>query len=119
MSDRSTFLDFACPVGYQLTGSLDNKGIDFEKGTRNTNFLAFYTCRRLYIRLVERRHPYLESVRIIVKKKNMRKIIAAKFLTIDGVIQNEKNDGDGFKYGGCFFPYADEVTGQSDKILDG
>ncbi|MBP6002293.1 MAG: dihydrofolate reductase [Pyrinomonadaceae bacterium] len=41
----------------------------------------------------------------------MRKIVAAEFMTIDGVIQNEENDGDGFKYGGWFFPYADEVTG--------
>ena len=41
----------------------------------------------------------------------MRKLIAAEFMTIDGVIQNEENDGDGFKYGGWFFPYADEVTG--------
>ena len=41
----------------------------------------------------------------------MRKIIASEFMTIDGVIQNEENDGDGFKYGGWFFPYADEVTG--------
>ena len=41
----------------------------------------------------------------------MRKIIAAEFMTIDGVIQNEENDDDGFKYGGWFFPYADEVTG--------
>ena len=41
----------------------------------------------------------------------MRKIIAAEFMTLDGVIQNEENDGDGFKYGGWFFPYADEVTG--------
>jgi len=32
-------------------------------------------------------------------------------MTLDGVIQNEENDGDGFKYGGWFFPYADEVTG--------
>jgi len=32
-------------------------------------------------------------------------------MTIDGVIQNEENDGDGFKYGGWLFPYADEVTG--------
>jgi dihydrofolate reductase len=32
-------------------------------------------------------------------------------MTIDGVIQNEEADGDGFKYGGWFFPYADEVTG--------
>ncbi len=31
-------------------------------------------------------------------------------MTIDGVIQNEEADGDGFKYGGWFFPYADEVT---------
>ena len=41
----------------------------------------------------------------------MRKIIAAEFMTIDGVIQNEEADGDGFKYGGWFFPFADEVTG--------
>jgi dihydrofolate reductase len=41
----------------------------------------------------------------------MRKIIASEFMTIDGVIQNEENDGDGFKYGGWFFPYADEITG--------
>jgi dihydrofolate reductase len=32
-------------------------------------------------------------------------------VTLDGVIQNEENDGDGFQYGGWFFPYADEVTG--------
>lgn len=32
-------------------------------------------------------------------------------MTIDGVIQNEENDGDGFKWGGWFFPFADEVTG--------
>lgn len=32
-------------------------------------------------------------------------------MTLDGVIQNEENDGDGFKYGGWFFPYSDEVTG--------
>lgn len=32
-------------------------------------------------------------------------------MTLDGVIQNEENDGDGFKYGGWFSPYADEVTG--------
>lgn len=32
-------------------------------------------------------------------------------MTLDGVIQNEENDSDGFKYGGWFFPYADEVTG--------
>lgn len=41
----------------------------------------------------------------------MRKIIACEFVTLDGVIQNEENDGDGFKYGGWFFPHADEVTG--------
>jgi dihydrofolate reductase len=41
----------------------------------------------------------------------MRKIIACEFMTLDGVIQNEENDGDGFKYGGWFFPFADEVTG--------
>ncbi|MEW6127893.1 MAG: dihydrofolate reductase family protein [Acidobacteriota bacterium] len=41
----------------------------------------------------------------------MRKIIACEFMTLDGVIQNEENDGDGFKYGGWFFPYADEATG--------
>ena len=31
-------------------------------------------------------------------------------MTLDGVIQNE-DEGDGFKYGGWFFPFADEVTG--------
>lgn len=41
----------------------------------------------------------------------MRKIIACEFMTLDGVIQNEENDGDGFKHGGWFFPFADEVTG--------
>lgn len=41
----------------------------------------------------------------------MRKIIACEFMTLDGVIQNEENDGDGFKHGGWFFPYADEATG--------
>jgi dihydrofolate reductase len=41
----------------------------------------------------------------------MRKITACEFITLDGVIQNEENDGDGFKYGGWFFPFADEVTG--------
>lgn len=41
----------------------------------------------------------------------MRRIIACEFMTLDGVIQNEENDGDGFKYGGWFFPHADEVTG--------
>ena len=32
----------------------------------------------------------------------MRKIIASEFMTIDGVIQNEENDGDGFRYGASF-----------------
>ena len=41
----------------------------------------------------------------------MRNIIACEFITLDGVIQNEENDGDGFKHGGWFFPFADEVTG--------
>ena len=41
----------------------------------------------------------------------MRRITACEFMTLDGVIQNEENDGDGFKHGGWFFPYADEVTG--------
>ena len=41
----------------------------------------------------------------------MRRITACEFMTLDGVIQNEENDGDGFKYGGWFFTYADEVTG--------
>ncbi|MFO0941294.1 MAG: dihydrofolate reductase family protein [Pirellulales bacterium] len=40
----------------------------------------------------------------------MRKIIVCEFMTLDGVIQNE-DEGDGFKYGGWFFPFADEVTG--------
>ena len=41
----------------------------------------------------------------------MRKLTACEFITLDGVIQNEENDGDGFKWGGWFFPFADEVTG--------
>jgi dihydrofolate reductase len=41
----------------------------------------------------------------------MRKIIACEFMTLDGVIQTEDSDDDGFKHGGWFFPYADEVTG--------
>ena len=41
----------------------------------------------------------------------MRKITACEFMTLDGVIQNEENEGDGFKWGGWFFPFADEVTG--------
>jgi len=45
------------------------------------------------------------------EKKAMRKITACEFITLDGVIQNEENDGDGFKYRGWFFPFADEVTG--------
>lgn len=32
-------------------------------------------------------------------------------MTIDGVIRREEADGDGFKWGGWFFPFADEVTG--------
>ncbi|GEM_PF-5134428 len=40
----------------------------------------------------------------------MRKIIAAEFITLDGVIQNEENDGDGFEYGGWFFSFAVEVA---------
>ncbi len=32
-------------------------------------------------------------------------------MTVDGLIRREEADGDGFKYGGWFFPYADEVTG--------
>ena len=32
-------------------------------------------------------------------------------MTLDGVIQNEENDGDGFKYGGWYFPHADNVAG--------
>jgi hypothetical protein len=30
----------------------------------------------------------------------MRKISACEFMTLDGVIQNEETDGDGFKHGG-------------------
>src|SRR5882757_2000417 len=45
------------------------------------------------------------------RKKMMRKIAACEFMTLDGVIQNEENDGDGFKYGGWYFPYADAATG--------
>jgi dihydrofolate reductase len=40
----------------------------------------------------------------------MRKITACEFMTLDGVIQNE-DEGDGFKHGGWFFPFADEATG--------
>lgn len=40
----------------------------------------------------------------------MRKIVVCQFVSLDGVIQNEP-DTDEFKYGGWFFPYADEVTG--------
>ncbi len=36
----------------------------------------------------------------------MRKIIATEFTTIDGVMQTEECEGDGFKYGGWFFPVA-------------
>lgn len=32
-------------------------------------------------------------------------------MTLDGVIQTEECDGDGFKHGGWFFGYADDVTG--------
>ena len=32
-------------------------------------------------------------------------------MTLDGVIQKEENDGHGFKSGGRFFPFADDVTG--------
>ena len=41
----------------------------------------------------------------------MRKLTACEFVTLDGVIQNE-DEGDGFKWGGWFFPFADEVTGE-------
>lgn len=41
----------------------------------------------------------------------MRKVIACEFMTLDGVIQNGEDDGDGFKHGGWFFGYADEATG--------
>jgi len=41
----------------------------------------------------------------------MRKIIACEFITLDGVIQTEECEDDGFKHTGWFFPYADEVTG--------
>jgi len=41
----------------------------------------------------------------------MRKITACEFMTLDGVIQNEENDGDGFKYSGWYFPLADAAAG--------
>ena len=41
----------------------------------------------------------------------MRKLTACEFITLDGVIQNEENDGDGFEFGGWFFGYADEAAG--------
>ncbi len=40
----------------------------------------------------------------------MRKIIAAEFMTIDGVIQSSPEDG--FKYEGWFFGYTDEESGE-------
>ena len=39
----------------------------------------------------------------------MRKVIACEFMTLDGVIQSDPEDG--FKYSGWFFGYADDVTG--------
>lgn len=39
----------------------------------------------------------------------MRKIVACEFMTLDGVIQSDPEDG--FKYAGWYFGYADEVTG--------
>lgn len=39
----------------------------------------------------------------------MRKIIAAEFITLDGVIQSSPEDG--FRYEGWFFGYVDEETG--------
>lgn len=39
----------------------------------------------------------------------MRRIIAAEFITLDGVIQSSPEDG--FKYEGWFFGYVDEETG--------
>lgn len=40
----------------------------------------------------------------------MRKIIAAEFMTIDGVIQSSPEDG--FKYEGWFFGYTDVESGE-------
>ena len=45
------------------------------------------------------------------REQTMRKITACEFMTFDGVIQNEENDGDGFKYGGWYFPHADAAAG--------
>ncbi|HEX6278810.1 MAG TPA: hypothetical protein VFZ49_02225, partial [Pyrinomonadaceae bacterium] len=39
----------------------------------------------------------------------MRRIIAAEFITLDGVIQSSPEDG--FAYEGWFFGYVDEETG--------
>ena len=39
----------------------------------------------------------------------MRKLIAAEFMTLDGVIQNEGNDGDVPKYGRWYFSYVNDV----------
>lgn len=39
----------------------------------------------------------------------MRKLIAAEFISLDGVIQSSPEDG--FKYEGWFFGYVDEETG--------
>src|SRR5678809_1103534 len=54
------------------------------------------------------KQPYDLGLRRV---NDMRKITACEFMTLDGVIQNEENDGDGFKWSGWFFPYADEVSG--------
>lgn len=40
----------------------------------------------------------------------MRQVTACEFITLDGVIQNEENDGDGFAFGGWFFGYADDAA---------
>jgi len=38
-------------------------------------------------------------------------------MTLDGVIQNEENDGDGFKHGGWFFPFCGRTLGKGKRLF--
>ena len=46
----------------------------------------------------------------------MRKVIALDFITLDGVIQGgggpEEDTSGGFEYGGWYWPYDDDFTGE-------